>query len=63
MARRGSTSAKKGAALVTEFVLQPIEPPSDDCLWRGADGTQYDTASLAARCLNWSGGDRSPAAL
>jgi hypothetical protein len=52
VARRGSTSGKKGAALVTEFVLHPIEPPADDCLWRGNDGTQFDTASLAARCLD-----------
>ena len=52
MARRGSTSAKKGAALQTEYVFYPIEPPADDCLWKATDGTQYDTASLWARCLD-----------
>ena len=52
VARRGSTSAKKGAALQTEYVFYPIEPPADDCLWKATDGTQYDTASLSARCLD-----------
>ena len=42
---------KKGATIVTELVLHPIEPPADDCLWQATDGTQYDTASLAAKCL------------
>jgi hypothetical protein len=52
VARRGATSAKKGATLQTEYVLHPIEPPADDCLWRATDGSQFDTASLAARCLS-----------
>jgi hypothetical protein len=51
VARRGATRGKKGATIVTEHILHPIEPPADDCLWRGDDGRQYDTASLAARCL------------
>lgn len=51
VARRGATRGKKGATIVTELSLLPLEPPADDCLWRATDGTQYDTASLAAKCL------------
>lgn len=51
VARRGSTSHKKGATIATELVLHPIEPPANECLWRSADGTEYDTASLAAKVL------------
>ena len=49
--RRGAPRSRKGATIVAELVLRPTEPPADDCLWRAADGTQYDTASLAAKCL------------
>ena len=52
VARRGATRGKKGATIISEHVLHPLEPPADDCLWKGADGTQYDTASLAAKCLS-----------
>jgi hypothetical protein len=49
--RRGNTRAPKGATIVADLVLRPIEPPADDLLWRATDGTRYDTASLAAKCL------------
>jgi hypothetical protein len=49
--RRGASRSRKGATIVGEIVLRPIEPPADDCLWQTIDGTQYDTASLAAKCL------------
>jgi hypothetical protein len=52
VARRGSTRNRKGATIVTELVLHPIEPPADECVWKAADGTQYDTPSLAAKCLS-----------
>lgn len=52
VARRGSTRNRKGATIVTEFVVRPIEPPADECVWSAADGTRYDTASLAAKCLS-----------
>ena len=52
VARRGATRGKKGATIISEHIFHPLEPPSDDCLWKGADGTQYDTASLAAKCLS-----------
>lgn len=51
VARRGATRGKKGATIISEYVLHPIEPPEEDCLWKAAEGGQYDTASLSARCL------------
>jgi hypothetical protein len=51
VARKGATRSRKGATIVTELVLRPIEPPADDFLWRATDGSQFDTASLAAKCL------------
>ena len=51
VARRGSALRRKGATVVAELVLRPLEPPADDCVWQAVDGTRYDTASLAAKCL------------
>ena len=51
VARRGNAGPPKGATIVADLVLRPIEPPADDCLWQATDGTRYDTASLAAKCL------------
>jgi len=51
VARRGSARPPKGATVVADLILRPIDPPADECLWLGNDGTRYDTASLAARCL------------
>ncbi|MDQ3998151.1 MAG: hypothetical protein M3303_14175 [Gemmatimonadota bacterium] len=52
VARRGTTTrTPKGATIVMDLVLRPIEPPADDCLWQATDGTRYDTASLATKCL------------
>lgn len=50
VSRRGSPSPK-GATVVTEVILYPIEYPPDDCLWRSGDGTEYDTESLVAHSL------------
>ena len=49
--RRGHARPAKGATMVADLILRPIDPPADDCLWQGSDGTRYDTASLAAKCL------------
>jgi hypothetical protein len=49
--RRGAAPVRKGATTVAELVLRPIEPPEDGYVWRAADGTRYDTASLAAKCI------------
>ncbi len=51
VSRRGSAQRPDGATVVRELVLRPIERPSDDCVWRAADGTEYDTAGLAAHCI------------
>ena len=51
VARRGSARPPKGATVVADLILRPIDPPADECLWQANDGTRYDTASLAARCL------------
>lgn len=51
VARRGTTQTPKGATIVADLVLRPIEPPADDCVWQATDGSRYDTASLAAKCL------------
>jgi len=48
--RRGAPQSRTGATIISELSLRPIEPPADDCLWQGPDGTQYDTAALAAKC-------------
>lgn len=51
VARRGARRKAEGAKMTSELVLRPIEAPADDCVWRATDGTDYDTAALAARCL------------
>ena len=52
VARRGGTrTAPKGATIVADLILHPIEPPANDFVWRATDGSRYDTRSLAAKCL------------
>jgi hypothetical protein len=51
VSRRGSRPPREGATLVKEMVLYPIERPGTPSIWRGADGTEYDTTSVAAKCL------------
>jgi hypothetical protein len=50
VSRRGTTRPER-ATMVKELVLHPIEHRTDDCLWRATDGTEYDTAALAAHCV------------
>jgi len=52
VARRGAPRGAKNATLVTELVLRPIEPPTDDYIWLATDGKRYDTASLAAHTVS-----------
>jgi len=49
--RRGAPRPGKGATVVADLVLRPSEPVPDTCGWRATDGTEYDNASLAARCI------------
>jgi hypothetical protein len=51
VSRRGSPPRPEGATVVRELVLHPVEGPLDNCAWRATDGTEYDTAALAARCV------------
>ena len=51
VSRRGRAAIPEGAKVVKELVLRPIESPLDDCGWRAVDGTEFDTAALAARCI------------
>ena len=48
--RRGAPS-QKGATILADMMLRPMEPPTDDFVWEATDGTRYDTAKLAAHCL------------
>jgi len=51
---RGGSSHRKAesAAIVTELVLLPITSSVNDCLWRAADGKEFNTAGLAAHCTS-----------
>jgi hypothetical protein len=52
VSRRGAGASLDPAEVVRREVLNPIERPADDCVWRSSDeGTVYDTAGLAAHCL------------
>jgi hypothetical protein len=51
VARRGTSQTPKGATVVMDLVLRPIEPPADNCQWQATDGSRYDTVSLATKCL------------
>ena len=51
VSRRGATRPSTNAVVVSELVLRPVERPSDDCVWRAADGTLFDSPALAAHCL------------
>lgn len=51
VARRGSTRNTKGARIVSEMVLTPIEPPVGGHMWRASDGAVYNTATLVEKCL------------
>jgi hypothetical protein len=51
VSRRGRAANPEGAKVVKELVLRPIEAPADDNVWRAVDGTEFDTAALAARCI------------
>jgi hypothetical protein len=51
VARRGATRHTKGAKLVSELTLKPIEPPEGGNIWRATDGVEYSTESLVAKCF------------
>jgi hypothetical protein len=49
--RPGTAPTRKGAVMVEELVLRPLEPPEQDNLWESTDGVRYDTSSLAQKCI------------
>jgi len=51
VSRRGAAPRPDGARVTNEFVLRPVERPTDDCVWRAEDGTTYSVPSLAAHCM------------
>jgi hypothetical protein len=51
VSRRGAAPRPEGAKVTSEFVLRPVERPTDECVWRGEDGTTYNVQDLAAHCL------------
>jgi len=51
VSRRGRAAIPEGAKVVKELVVKPIESPLDEFIWRAADGSEFDTAALAARCI------------
>jgi hypothetical protein len=50
VSRRGAPP-RGGATVALEEVYSPVEGPTDDKVWRRADGTLQDTQSLAEHCL------------
>ena len=51
VSRRGRAANPEGAKVMGEMVLRPIEAPIDGGVWRATDGTEFDTAALAAHCV------------
>ena len=51
VSRRGRAANPEGAKIIKEMLVRPIEAPVDDSVWRAEDGTEFDTAGLAARCI------------
>lgn len=51
LSRRGAPVQRHGATIRREIVLRPIDPPNEGRVWRGTDGTEYDTPSLAGYCV------------
>lgn len=47
--RRGAPRVKEHATQVKELVLYPMTSITDK-VWRAADGTEYSTTELAAKC-------------
>jgi hypothetical protein len=51
VSRRGAPQVREGATLVKETVLYPMDPSSDQHVWRSKDSKTYDTGMLAAECV------------
>jgi hypothetical protein len=51
VARRGIARPAKGAVVEAELVLRPVESAPETMIWRASDGSEFDSAALAAHCL------------
>ncbi|HXT14922.1 MAG TPA: hypothetical protein VN706_04790 [Gemmatimonadaceae bacterium] len=51
VSRRGSGKTPEPAEVVRQEVVNPVERPTDECIWRSDDGTGYDTTGLIAHCV------------
>jgi hypothetical protein len=50
VARRGARQPERPAQVVRQEVVNPIEAPVDETVWRSHDGTPYTTSALIAHC-------------
>jgi hypothetical protein len=51
VAQRGNAQVRTPAVVVRQEVLNPIEQPADESIWRSGDGAVYSTPALAAYCM------------
>jgi hypothetical protein len=51
VSRRGGAAVRTPAQVVKQEVLNPIEQPVNDSIWRSREGAVYTTAELADYCL------------
>jgi hypothetical protein len=51
VSRRGAAQSRTPATLIRQEVLNPIEHPADESVWRSTDGTLFSTADLIAHCV------------
>jgi hypothetical protein len=58
VSRRGSPKPAQGAVEIRDLALRPVERPTDESVWRAADGTLYNADALAAYCLALLEGQR-----
>lgn len=55
VARRGTYRKPGNATLVKQVILLPTETSIADCMWRRADGTEFDTQGMAEHCTELLG--------
>jgi hypothetical protein len=51
VSRRGAAPRPEGAVVVRQFLVRPVEHPTDECVWRDENGKTFDTDTLASHCL------------
>jgi hypothetical protein len=58
VSRRGSPKPPQGAVEIRDLALRPVERPTDERVWRTAEGEFYTSDALAAFCLALLEGQR-----